>query len=47
MSEEKMVKLGTFDENTPRGNSYDATDVNKEKNSILEVEQSKEKAKDK
>lgn len=28
-SKTKMVKLGTFSENTPHGNSYDATDISK------------------
>jgi len=28
--EQKMTKLGTFNENTPRGNSYDSTDIAKQ-----------------
>ena len=28
MSEEKMVKLGTSNEQTPKGHAYDATDLN-------------------
>lgn len=42
MSEEKMIKLGTVDENTPRGNAYDASDLSAEKAVVEETEKDKQ-----
>lgn len=42
---EKMTKLGTVSENTPRGNAYDSSDITVESNEKIPNKQDPKKKK--